>query len=1825
VAVAEDAVPVVVAGLEVAEQLGSGARTVVYRARRAGVEYALKVRTDPGLSGVRALREFRREAAMLACVDDPALPRIFEVGIAGDRPYLVLELVAGRPLDKVLLDGPLPVDALLRLAVSAAGGLGAAHRAGLVHRDVKPANLVITADGSAKVIDFDLAGRPDTEARDLVIGTVRYAAPEQTGALRRPVDGRADLYSLGVVLYEAATGQAPFSSADAGELARLHATATPPPLSGARGDLPAGFAAAVARLLAKDPDDRYQSAADLLADLHRATGTEPAPAPGPAAGRLIGREAEVAALAGRWERALAGAGGVVLLRGAPGGGKSRLAAELVAHARAAGALVLAGKGAADDPVPLAPLRRAVDGHLAELDRAGGADREAGLRRLREAAGGAAALLQALSPGLGAVLAAPGPVAADRQEQFRSAVAGFLAALAREYGGALLHLDDVQWLDEATRRVLVEVAAELPGCPLLVVATARDSDADGTAAAVAVVRAALGPALDLDLPVRPLTDAAAAALTAAQLPGAEVGPELAAELARRSGGNPFMLLEYLRALVDAGSLLPYWGRWQLDRSGLSALELSGDVLDLIQARVDGLGGDTRGLLVVAAALGDRFDLRTAAAVAGTDPDTAAAALADAAAHRVVDPRGPGEYAFVHDRIREALLAPLDPAGLRGLHQRIAEHLDALPPPAPDPVTPAAPEVVVPERARVYALARHYARGEPAYTPDRALAAAVAAGRLAMADHSPVEAVGFLEPVAALAGVVAATPAGDGDELASTGWMAGGGDRLVGWDAARGAGAAGWITVARDGAVSGGMAVAAGEVGPAAAAEHAEALGLAYGQVGRYEEALAALERALAAQPLRLRRAGILAARAQLQAGLWRNDQALASIGAGLAELGQPLRRGPLLALTSLAAGVVGLGVGWFRIGYGASGERRERDTLAARMWETARYAATIQRRTGLLLATMLQSLYLLNRLGRPPAEHARLLVGFGLIFRRLRWRRIGDRCLDRSLATAARTGDPAVTAGVAWIRAAALQYGDDDTNPGQGFLDMLAEHGRWLQVVDYLVATGAAIVAALTAGQTRAAQAWADRGAARLARGGHAMAVTFDLAVAAMMAGRGQAGRAAELVAEARESLDERRAPDVMRSLLAAEITVLTEQADLGPRFDATVAELRRRKITPRTLMPVQHGVYVQIALGRLAQFAAAAPADRDRRLAEARAAVAELGRAARGPLLRGYHDLAAATLEHVTGDPAAALRRLERTDRAFVASDAPRLAHLVARQRALALRALGQPTAAERQARFALQVAAEEEWPHRIREIRREFGLTEEVSAASVSVSRDEPARRLAAVAQVSLAAGDLLDPLDLARVALAEIVRTLGAERAMLFLVDPAGALVPAVGRDDDGRELTELTGYGSTLVARVRESGEALVVTGSEEGAALGSRSTLAHGLRSILVAPLRAGDRTLGVVYLDSRIAKGLFTAADLDVLTAITSQVAVALETARAARLELAVQVERQQRAVAETLRAAMAELSSTTDPAEVVGRLLGIATRVLPADSACVLRTDEQPPKLYRAVDGELAVRVPPIDPGAPGLAMLVDATGPVAGAAGSPVEAVLAELLPAGMTGWLAVPLRSRDARLGVLVLGAAGPPGFDDGHAQLAAALADQGMIAYENARLATVDGLTGLLNRRHFFALAERQVSITERHDRPLAAIMLDIDHFKKVNDGYGHAVGDQVIQTVAARLRATARDSDLVGRYGGEEFALLMPETGKSGAVLAERLREAVEQLPVQTAAGPLRVTISVGVAQLTVPGGDLSELLGRADDALYRAKAAGRNRVEVDQQESVPALGGPATTD
>jgi diguanylate cyclase (GGDEF)-like protein len=179
--------------------------------------------------------------------------------------------------------------------------------------------------------------------------------------------------------------------------------------------------------------------------------------------------------------------------------------------------------------------------------------------------------------------------------------------------------------------------------------------------------------------------------------------------------------------------------------------------------------------------------------------------------------------------------------------------------------------------------------------------------------------------------------------------------------------------------------------------------------------------------------------------------------------------------------------------------------------------------------------------------------------------------------------------------------------------------------------------------------------------------------------------------------------------------------------------------------------------------------------------------------------------------------------------------------------------------------------------------------------------------------------------------------------------------------------------------------------------------------------------------------------------------------------------------------------------------------------------------------------------------------------------------------------------------------------------------MLAYANVtdlveqaerlrELATIDGMTGLFNRRHFLSLAEIEWGRHRRYERPLSVLMLDIDRFKSINDRFGHDAGDHVIINIAEMCRLEKRQSDVIARFGGEEFLLLLPETQLPQArQLAERLRHTVQSRDLSTTSKSIRATVSIGIAEATSSMDTIFDLIKAADEALYTAKNSGRNCV------------------
>src|SRR5262245_37318245 len=272
--------PTAIPRVELLEELGRGAHSVVYRARRDGRYFAVKqpIHGETGAKAQLLSERFRREAVALARVRHPALPAVMEVGEVERVPYIIMELAAGETLAERLRHGPLSEPHVIELARQLADGLAAIHRSGLVHRDVKPKNILFDSQTTAvRLVDFGFAASADARLwHEGPTGTRGYMAPEQASALRERVDGRADLFSLGCVLFEAATSTPPFADVDALRLLRQRAGRGSQP-SDAAGEsrdsldptprISGELAEIIAGLLERDPDERYQTAEALLEDL----------------------------------------------------------------------------------------------------------------------------------------------------------------------------------------------------------------------------------------------------------------------------------------------------------------------------------------------------------------------------------------------------------------------------------------------------------------------------------------------------------------------------------------------------------------------------------------------------------------------------------------------------------------------------------------------------------------------------------------------------------------------------------------------------------------------------------------------------------------------------------------------------------------------------------------------------------------------------------------------------------------------------------------------------------------------------------------------------------------------------------------------------------------------------------------------------------------------------------------------------------------------------------------------------------------------------------------------------------------------------------------------------------------------------------------------------------------------------------------------------------------------------------------------------------------------------------------------------------------------
>jgi PAS domain S-box-containing protein len=596
------------------------------------------------------------------------------------RIMLVLEDTRSEPLHR-LLGVPMEVRGFLRLAIAIAAALTQVHRRGLVHKDIKPANILVNrTTGEVKLTGFGIASRLPRERQapappESIAGTLAYMAPEQTGRMNRSIDARSDLYALGVTLYQMLTGSLPFTAADPMEWVHCHIARKPVPPSERLETVPAAVSALVLKLLAKTAEERYQTAAGLERDLRRclaewearrridafALGQQDTPDRLVIPEKLYGREREIETLLAAFDRVVAsGRPELVLVSGYSGIGKSAVVNEL--HKALVPARGLFASGKFDQykrDIPYATLAQAFQSLIRQLLGKSDAELASWRETLLEALGPNGRLMIDLVPELNLVIGEQPPVPElpphDAHGRFQLVFRRFLGVFARPEHPLTLFLDDLQWLDAATLDMLADLLTQADVEQLLVIGAYRDNEVDSAHPLMRkLVAIREAGAFVQEISLAPLAREDLGRLIADTLSCDQLH---AAPLARlvheKTGGNPFFAIQFISALAEEG-LLRFdhdAARWHWEPDRLHAKGYTDNVADLMVGKLARLPVETQVALQQLACLGNAAEITLLALVLGTSEADVNAAMWEAIRQGLVE-RLEDSYSFTHDRVQEA---------------------------------------------------------------------------------------------------------------------------------------------------------------------------------------------------------------------------------------------------------------------------------------------------------------------------------------------------------------------------------------------------------------------------------------------------------------------------------------------------------------------------------------------------------------------------------------------------------------------------------------------------------------------------------------------------------------------------------------------------------------------------------------------------------------------------------------------------------------------------------------------------------------------------------------------------------------------------------------------------------------------------------------------------------------------------------------------------------------------------------------------------------------------------------------------------------------------
>ncbi|MCH8293322.1 serine/threonine-protein kinase PknK, partial [Candidatus Poribacteria bacterium] len=710
---------ITIPGYKVTGTIYEGAKSIVYRGHREKDNLPVVVKIQKSdYPSPKNIAKFRREYHIGKMLDFNGVIKYYRMEKYKTDHALILEDFGGVALEEVIPSSGMNVSTFLWVAIQLAQALDEVHKKQIIHKDIKPRNIVINTETKvAKLIDFGISSQLSQENQtvldpNMLEGTLAYMSPEQTGRMNRKADYRSDFYSLGVTFYQMLTSQVPFQSTDPMELVHCHIAVPPPALTELNPEIPKAISDVVMKLLSKTAEDRYQSVYGLIVDLETclsqfaSSGKIEDFVPGKSdvsskfqiPQKLYGRGQEIEMLLAAFDRVSQGTKEMMFVSGYSGIGKSALVNEIHKPIVRQRGYFISGKiDQFQRNIPYASFIQAFQNLIRQLLTENETQIAAWNEKLRFALGPNGQIIIDVIPEVELIIGKQPPVpelpTAEAQNRFNLVFQNFVRTFTQKEHPLAIFLDDLQWADSPSLSLIELLMSDSSTQHLFLIGAYRDNEVTPAHPLMLTIdEMKKKETVISEINLRPLDMESLNQLTADTLNCEVKRSEPLAELVMgKTGGNPFFATQFLRSIYDEGLLIFDAARdgWQWEFAKIQEVGITDNVVELMAGKIQKLQANTQQILQLAACIGNQFDLQTLAIVHEKSQLETARHLWEAAQEGLIFPIGDAykfiqedivehvestvSYKFLHDRVQQAAYSLISENHKQEIHLKIGKLL------------------------------------------------------------------------------------------------------------------------------------------------------------------------------------------------------------------------------------------------------------------------------------------------------------------------------------------------------------------------------------------------------------------------------------------------------------------------------------------------------------------------------------------------------------------------------------------------------------------------------------------------------------------------------------------------------------------------------------------------------------------------------------------------------------------------------------------------------------------------------------------------------------------------------------------------------------------------------------------------------------------------------------------------------------------------------------------------------------------------------------------------------------------------------------------------